>query len=95
VKDYTREDLPIQDDSGYGGTRLMVPFDYVKENVDRNPTAMIICSDMEAGDFPEVPPPFPVLWVSTQPRKYVEHWWPNNDLPFGEFIEIIVEHKYC
>ena len=94
VKKYTREDLPIKDDSGYGGTYFPVPFKWVEENVDRDPTAMIVCSDMECGSFPDRVPSFPVLWVSTQPVDSVKCYWPDNEIPFGQIIEIDVPHGY-
>lgn len=49
--------------TGRGGTSFVPPFEYLREN-NEYPTLMIYLTDLE-GSFPETPPPYPVLWVST------------------------------
>lgn len=60
--------------TGRGGTSFKPPFEWMRER-HIEPSLMIYLTDLE-GDFPEVPPPFPVLWVSTT----------TNKAPFGQTL---------
>jgi len=72
---YTREDLPLTYEyKGRGGTSFVPGIKYVEENYPLT-TACVYFTDLE-GDFPEVQPDFPMLWITT-----VKH-----DAPFGEVI---------
>jgi len=93
VEEYTRENLPVRDDCGYGGTRFTPLFDWISENCFEAPTAVIVCSDMECGDFPRYAPDFPVLWVSTQPWKRVTQYFPGGKLPFGMPLEVKINRQ--
>ena len=64
---------------GGGGTSFQPVLNYVNENPTQ---ALIYFTDLE-GDFPDHPPGFPMLWITT-----VKH-----DVPFGEvtFMEGIIE----
>lgn len=86
---YTRDDLPIVDMAGGGGTDFRAPFKWVEENMDRQPTALIYCSDMECNRFPD-PPPYPVLWVSTRPEG-VTIRNTGGGVPFGELLFVTAE----
>lgn len=61
---------------GGGGTDFRPVFDYVEEQGIR-PVCLIYLTDGQ-GTFPETPPPYPVLWVLTEPCE----------VPFGESVEI-------
>ena len=66
---------------GRGGTRVEPVFNYIRDNelpVDN----MVYLTDMGIWDFPDNPPDYPVLWVSTDPRC--------SDAPFGETTRIEV-----
>ncbi len=79
---YTREDLPLKYEyQGRGGTSFVPAIEFVEENYPLT-TACIYFTDLE-GDFPDHPPGFPMLWITT-----VKH-----DVPFGEvtFMEGIIE----
>lgn len=58
---------------GLGGTSLIPPFEYVKEN-RMTPSVFIYITD-GFGPVPPNPPPYPVLWLLTQDenRDFV-HW---------------------
>ena len=57
---------------GHGGTSFAPPFDYVREHGIR-PQVFIYLTD-GAGDAPETPPPFPVLWVLTSDGEVPAKW---------------------
>ena len=79
---YTREDLPLTYEyKGRGGTSFIPAIEFVQEHYPLT-TACIYFTDLE-GDFPERPPEFPMLWITT-----VKH-----DVPFGEvvFMEGVIE----
>jgi predicted metal-dependent peptidase len=65
---------------GGGGTRFNPVFDYVSENMDEPPAALVYLSDLDGPD-PAEPPPYPVLWVSTDRRA--------ASLSFGERIDMV------
>jgi len=79
---YSREDLPLKFEyKGRGGTSFVPAIEYVQEHYPLT-TACIYFTDLE-GDFPDSPPEFPMLWITT-----VKH-----DAPFGEvvFMEGVLE----
>jgi predicted metal-dependent peptidase len=53
--------------TGRGGTSFRLPFEWMAAHHIR-PSVMIYLTDLE-GDFPEIAPPFPVIWVSTTALK--------------------------
>jgi len=72
---YTREDLPLTYEyHGRGGTSFVPAIEYVQEKYPLT-TACVYFTDLE-GDFPDIPPEFPMLWITT-----VKH-----EAPFGEVI---------
>jgi len=81
---FTQDDLPLQlKPKGGGGTNFRPPFEWMKkEGIE--PVCFIYLTDMECNSFPDEPPEFPVLWVSTQPLE--KSWY--GDPPFGELIEM-------
>ncbi len=62
--------------TGRGGTSFKPPFTYLQER-GIQPTLLIYLTDLE-GDFPDTPPSFPVLWVSTT----------DHEAPFGQTIHL-------
>ena len=81
---YTREDLPLKYKyQGRGGTSFIPAIEFVQEHYPLT-TACIYFTDLE-GDFPETPPGFPMLWITT-----VKH-----EVPFGEviFMEGVLEEE--
>lgn len=60
--------------TGGGGTSFIPPFEKVEEeNID--PPLLVYLTDL-MGSFPDVPPEYPVLWITTE----------DLDIPFGEKI---------
>jgi predicted metal-dependent peptidase len=73
----SRQDWPSEIKiTGRGGTSFKPPFEYLAEK-HLQPSLLIYLTDLE-GDFPETPPPFPVVWVSTT----------DLDAPFGQTIHL-------
>lgn len=71
---FTRHDMPLNlQPKGGGGTDFRPGFKYVEEK-QYNPRVCIFFTDLD-GDFPEIPPDYPVVWVA--PRNSRE------DAPFG------------
>ena len=59
--------------NGRGGTRVKPVFDYIEEHqlpVDN----MVYLSDLEIFDYPEHPPHYPTLWVSSSMRSDPAPW---------------------
>lgn len=78
VDEYTAQDCPIKARApGRGGTDFRPVFEEV---VQRNlkPEALIYLTDMY-GPFPDVPPPYPTLWVSNSSV---------DKAPFGEVVQL-------
>lgn len=50
--------------TGRGGTSFIPPFKWMEEH-GKQPSCLIYLTDM-AGDFPQFPPRYPVMWVSTE-----------------------------
>lgn len=62
---------------GGGGTDFRPAFTWADANVD-NPQALVYFTDMY-GSFPQTPPSYPTIWVSTSDV---------NQAPFGEVINV-------
>ncbi|MCP3712472.1 VWA-like domain-containing protein [Paraburkholderia sp. CNPSo 3274] len=67
---------------GGGGTAFTDPFRRL-EVEGLNPAFLVYLTDMD-GDFPDVPPSYPVLWASTTPLRRA------RQAPFGEVVEVII-----
>ncbi|HKR40041.1 MAG TPA: VWA-like domain-containing protein [Paraburkholderia sp.] len=67
---------------GGGGTAFTDPFRRL-EVEGLNPAFLVYLTDMD-GDFPDVPPSYPVLWASTTPLRRA------RQAPFGEMVEVII-----
>ena len=71
------DNLPLTLESiGGGGTDFRPPFKYIEDH-DHRPVCLVYLTDME-GCFPDTPPPYPVLWATTE----------NHEAPFGEIVKI-------
>lgn len=68
---------------GGGGTSFVPFFDKVTENWDWQSTGVCVYLTDGYGNFPEEPPPLPVLWVVTPGGLGLEHF------PFGETVRLI------
>jgi predicted metal-dependent peptidase len=67
------ETVPVIAINDRGGTLVTPVFKYIEQN--RIPCdQMIVLSDMQIGDFPDVPPRYPVLWVSSDLRSKPAPW---------------------
>ena len=81
---FEKEDLPITQEEvklqGGGGTSIAPTFNYIDEE-DLGIDLLVYFSDMEVtiSDYPDDPPDYPVIWLSTTP-------YPYTDPPFGEMI---------
>ena len=79
VDHFNPEDLPFEmRPRGGGGTDFRPLFEWA-EREGVSPSCVIVFTDL-LGTFPEVPPPFPVLWV-VEGEAFCE-------VPFGEVLEI-------
>lgn len=75
-KEYAPNDSIDLKSTGAGGTDFRCIFDWIdKEEI--NPACLIVLTDLE-GPFPDMPPSYPVLWVSTTQLV----------APFGETVPI-------
>jgi predicted metal-dependent peptidase len=66
---------------GRGGTDFRPVFDWIKEQHFVSIPILIYATD-GYGDFPEIPPNFPVIWIAFQNSIGL------NNFPFGEVIEL-------
>lgn len=62
---------------GGGGTDFRPAFEFIDENI-KNPHVVVYLTDMW-GPFPDSPPKYPVIWVSTSKDKKA---------PFGKTLEV-------
>jgi predicted metal-dependent peptidase len=53
---------------GGGGTSFVPVFDWIAKNLDREPDALVYCTDM-MGSFPSEAPSYPVVWAATTDHK--------------------------
>lgn len=66
---------------GGGGTSFVDPFVHLaREGIE--PACLVYLTDMQ-GEFPSVPPQYPVLWASTTPIARL------RPPPFGEVVEVL------
>jgi len=74
VKRYEQgEEIQMIEIGGRGGTEVKPVFDYIEEHqlpVDN----MVYLSDMEIFDYPQNPPHYPTLWVSSSMRSDPAPW---------------------
>ncbi|MDY6803675.1 MAG: VWA-like domain-containing protein [Cyanobacteriota bacterium] len=68
---------------GGGGTSFVPFFEKVSENWDSQSTGVCVYLTDGYGNFPDEPPPLPVLWVVTPGGLGLEHF------PFGETVRLI------
>ncbi|MGL5194227.1 MAG: vWA domain-containing protein, partial [Chroococcales cyanobacterium] len=68
---------------GGGGTSFIPFFNQVNDRWDQQNQAICIYLTDGYGDFPEEPPPLPVLWVVTPGGLDLEHF------PFGEAVRLL------
>jgi predicted metal-dependent peptidase len=82
---FERDDLPLDlQPKGGGGTDFRPPFKFAeKEGLE--PVCFIYLTDMECDDYPDEPPDYPVMWVSTQELDNIYY---GGTPPFGEVIEM-------
>jgi predicted metal-dependent peptidase len=66
--------------SGGWGTSFVPVFDWIKNNTDETPSALIYFTDGD-GDFPTEKPDYPVFWCNIQPGK---------TYPWGDVIDVPV-----
>ena len=74
VKTYEKgEHVPVISINDRGGTAVSPVFKYIeRENVPCD--QLIVLSDLQIGDYPDVPAPYPVLWVSSDLRSNPAPW---------------------
>lgn len=84
VQEFTPDDYPVSAKdfvpSGGGGTIFQPVFDWVAENMEKPPQALVYITDMYPAAWPEDPQEYPVLWCAT------------TDIvgPFGQTVKIQV-----
>lgn len=85
-KIFTHEDLPVKFFTHAGGGTKFTPIfkdiEQRTQNGEDDPKFVLIFTDLECSDFPETPPPYPVLWCRLGNGNYSEK------PPFGETIPI-------
>lgn len=80
VERFRQDDLPLElHPAGGGGTNFRPPFEWIEENADQPPAALIYFTDLECSRYPDEPE-YPVLWVHTGGH--------GDEPPFGEVIEL-------
>lgn len=81
VSTYTKEDLPLRMKVvGRGGTYFEPVFQYVFDN-DIEPECLLYFTDLGAGSNFN-PPPYPVMWINTDPHQRHPTW--------GEVIDLVL-----
>jgi len=72
---------------GRGGTNFIPVFEWVEENLDEPPSALILLTD-GYGPWPVDPPDYPVLWILIDSPEL------EKDIPYGEvaLIDSSQEH---
>lgn len=80
---FTRNDLPLEfKPKGGGCTDFRPAFEWVEEN-NVLPVCLVYLTDLECTDYPDEPPPYPVIWVTAQQEQV----WIDY-VPFGTVIQI-------
>jgi predicted metal-dependent peptidase len=68
------EEVHIHSFVGNGGTDFRPPFHWAtKEGLDDEIACAVFLTDLE-GPFPDTPPPYPVLWISTGAKAAQAPW---------------------
>jgi predicted metal-dependent peptidase len=82
IEEITMDQMPIDKIKpiGRGGTHFNAPFEWVAEQ-GIYPECLVYLTDLY-GKCTVDPPPYPVLWINTSPKKS------QNDVPFGRVITI-------
>lgn len=99
VEELTQQDLPLSLKArGGGGTDFDPVFQWVKENMDMPPVALLYVTDMGGSVRASLEPDFPVMWmdISKVPsyygkRKYTQYYRDTvgkggGGFPFGEYV---------
>jgi len=85
VEEFTAETRPIRlDAKGGGGTRFSPVWEWIEENAEETPCAVVYLSDLQCSDYGNEPE-MPVLWVNT--GKYQA-----SPPPFGECVRLKPGH---
>jgi predicted metal-dependent peptidase len=66
---------------GRGGTNFAPIFEWIENEFEEEPSALIYFTDMGSSDYPDTPPDYPVFWARTE----------NYDAPFGIHIDLYLE----
>jgi predicted metal-dependent peptidase len=68
TEEFTPDELPVTlHAAGGGGTLFQPVFNYVRDNLEAEPAALVYLTDLD-GPEPTEQPPYPVLWISTDKR---------------------------
>ena len=59
--------------TGGGGTDFRPVFSYIEEHSELDPNLLIFFTD-GYGDYPERPPPYPVMWLLTSDGRCDVEW---------------------
>lgn len=79
IDDYGPEDYPVHVAAkGRGGTCVAPVFAHI-EDAALSPDCLLYLTDLGVGDFPDAPPPYPVLWVTTD----------QTTAPWGDVIRLV------
>jgi predicted metal-dependent peptidase len=66
---------------GRGGTNFRPVFDWIEENMDEEPSALIYFTDMGSSDWPDIEPDYPLFWARTT----------SDGAAYGKYIDIYLE----
>ncbi len=66
---------------GRGGTLFRPVFDWIADNFDEPPSALIYMTDMGANDWPNIEPDYPLFWARTE----------KVDADYGQYIDLYLE----
>jgi len=84
VERFSSSDLPIHlSPVGGGGTRFTPAFQWVSDH-NEEIDAFIYLTDLQSRDYPDEPPPYPVIWITTAEKDSRE----VERVPFGTILHI-------
>jgi predicted metal-dependent peptidase len=80
---YTPDDMPDLTPHGGGGTSFKPPFQWVADNMDEPPAALVYLTDL-CGDAPDEAPDYPVIWGKTPST------WGATIPVFGQIVPLVL-----
>jgi len=78
---YESEDEFNPEVVGRGGTLFRPVFDWIEDNFDEPPSALVYMTDMGASDWPETEPSYPLFWARSE----------KGEADYGQYIDLYLE----